>query len=164
MKIASGVEWSAHACTLLAALPEGWALPADALAMYFDVPRAYLAKQMQALSRAGIVVSQRGASGGYKLAKAPGDISLWDITEAVEGAGPAFKCQEIRQNGPCGAEQADCKTPCGIAASFYAAENAFRDHLRGVSLTEMTLQAGEGIAADKARKIGEWVMQHASKA
>jgi Rrf2 family protein len=88
MKIASGVEWAAHACALLAMLPKGASLSAEALANYHDVPPAYMAKQMQALRRAGLIVSQRGAVGGYRLAATPNDINLWDITEAIEGSAP----------------------------------------------------------------------------
>ena len=61
MKINSGVEWAAHACALLATLPPGWSLSAQALAAYHEVPPAYMAKQLQALSKAGIVKSNRGA-------------------------------------------------------------------------------------------------------
>ena len=39
---------------------------------------------MQALVRKGILVGVRGARGGYKLAKAPGAISVYDISEAVK--------------------------------------------------------------------------------
>ena len=45
MRLSEGVEWAVHSCTLLAALPEGRALGPAELAAYFDVPKAYLAKQ-----------------------------------------------------------------------------------------------------------------------
>ena len=45
MRIGEGVEWAAHACVLLSALPEGTGLPAAAIAAYHDVPPAYLAKE-----------------------------------------------------------------------------------------------------------------------
>lgn len=163
MKINKGVEWAAHACTVLAALPSGWMLTAEALAEYHDVPPAYMAKQMQALSRAGLIISQRGAVGGYKLAKSPEEISLWDITEAVEGSKPAFQCTEIRQNGPGAARASECTRPCGIAASFLIAETAYRNSLRKVSLLEIMQTTAAEMTSEKARKIGDWVMENAIK-
>ena len=72
MKLSDGVEWGVHVTTLLAVLPPDRALPAAKLAEYHGVPAAYLAKHLQALSRAGILVSVQGPRGGYRLAR-PGD-------------------------------------------------------------------------------------------
>lgn len=49
------------------------------------VPRAYLSKIVQALARAGLVRTRRGALGGVSLGSAPETISLKQIIEAVEG-------------------------------------------------------------------------------
>ena len=163
MKINKGVEWAAHACTLLAVLPKGWTLSAEALAIYHQVPPAYMAKQMQALSRAGLVTSQRGAIGGYRLTKAPSEVTLWQIMEAIEGSSPAFHCTEVRQNGPCGARAQNCRTPCGIAASFFKAEQAFRSALNEVTLLEMMHAAAAQSTPDKASKIANWVRDNSSQ-
>ncbi|MEB3340647.1 Rrf2 family transcriptional regulator [Okeania sp.] len=47
------------------------------------IPIAYLEKLLIEMRRAGLVVSFRGAQGGYKLAKLPGKISLGEILESV---------------------------------------------------------------------------------
>ena len=168
MKVNAGVEWAAHACALLGALPPDWTLSAEDLAAYHDVPPAYMAKQMQALSKAGLVRSTRGAAGGYRLARATTDISLWDVTAAVDGPAPAFRCTEIRQNGPCGTAAKDCLKPCGIAASFLAAEQAYREHLRGVSIADIMAGIAAAAAArtgapDKLAKVGQWIEAHAAR-
>ena len=120
-----------------------------------------MAKQLQALSKAGIVKSTRGSKGGYRLAKAPADISLWDITSAIEGNKNAFRCTEIRQNGPCPARKTSCKTPCGIAASFMSAETAFRNSLRGVSLMQIAMQVMEIKAPQEINHLTQWVTAEA---
>lgn len=137
MRMGEGVEWAAHACVLLSALPEGAGLPAAAIAAFHDVPPAYLAKHMQALSRAGIVSSVRGASGGYRLARAPDTITLLEIADAVDGSERAFRCAEIRQRGPCAAKKEDCTRACSIAAAFWAAEKAYRAQLQDVHLSDI---------------------------
>lgn len=161
MQISKGVEWACHAAALMSALPEGKALKADALARYHGVPAAYMAKQLQALSKAGIVRSSRGKKGGYKLAKPPMDINLWDITAAIEGSQPAFRCAEIRQNGPCPARKESCKTPCAIAASFMAAETAFRSSLKAVSLMEIGMGVMNIKTPEEMMDIMNWVMEEA---
>jgi len=54
------------------------------LADRLQLPRRHLEAALQALVRKGILVGVRGARGGYKLAKAPGDISVYDISEAIK--------------------------------------------------------------------------------
>ena len=157
MQISKGVEWACHAAALMSALPEGKALKADALARYHGVPAAYMAKQLQALSKAGIVQSSRGKKGGYRLAKVPAEISLWDITEAIEGRQPAFRCAEIRQNGPCAARKESCKTPCVIASSFLAAEMAFRGSLKSVTLMEIGMGVMKIKSPEEMMGMMNWV-------
>ena len=49
------------------------------------IPRSFLAKILQTLCRAGLARSQRGIHGGFRLARAPAQISILQIIEAVEG-------------------------------------------------------------------------------
>ncbi|MEM8768715.1 MAG: Rrf2 family transcriptional regulator [Pseudomonadota bacterium] len=163
MKIGKGVEWAAHTCALLALLPRGAVLPGDALADFLGVPTPYLAKQLQALSRAGIVTAKRGAAGGYRLARVPETLSLWDITAAIEGTAPTFRCTEVRRKGPCGASAAECSGPCTIAAAFQRAESGYREALASVRLPELV----EGVARDskpaRKQRISNWIAQHATR-
>jgi Rrf2 family protein len=147
MKMNKGVEWAVHACALLAPLGARRGLSLAALADYHGVPLPYMAKQMQLLSKAGIVRTSRGQTGGYALAKSPQEISLWDIKQAVDGSTPAFRCTEIRQKGPCAVPRADCRAPCAIAAAFGRAENAYRDLLQEIRLSDILVNVtGEGNA------------------
>lgn len=49
-----------------------------------QVPRDYLAKILQGLSKKGIVATQRGVGGGVSLAKGPADLTILDVVNAVE--------------------------------------------------------------------------------
>ena len=164
MRIAKGVEWAAHACAMLAALPPGWALSAEALAAYHEVPAAYMAKQMQLLRRAGLVTSARGGAGGYALARTPGEIDMLAIFDAIEGRQKAFRCMEIRQNGPCANRPEDCRKPCQIAAAFYAAEGAFRNSLRGVSLGSILVELSGQKRPEDMAVIADWIDENAARA
>lgn len=162
MKMSSGVEWAVHACALLAGLPEEKGLPAEALAAYYELPPAYMAKQMQALSKAGLVVSHRGKAGGYRLARPAAQISLWDIMAAVDGTAPAFRCSEIRQRGPCAQTGEACTRPCPINAAFLAAEAQYRAALSEVSLAEIAVQALRDLGADEMTRSLSWIAQAAN--
>lgn len=159
MKMSEGVEWTAHACVLLAALPKGVGLPANALAEFHALAPAYMAKHMQALARAGVVESVRGAHGGYRLARAPRDISLWDIVEAIEGVEPAFRCVEIRQQGPCVTPQGDFRKPCEIHSAFARAENAWRIELKSVSLADMAAEVARKTTPQKHALLTQWITE-----
>lgn len=147
----------------MALLPVEQTLSKEALAEYLGVLAAYLAEQMQALSRAGLVVAQRGANGGYTLARDAKDISLWDVTAAVEGTAPSFRCTEVRQNGPCGSQADECHSPCEIASVFYRAEQAYRDTLASTSLAELVDQASSKTTKSRKQDIAKWLAQTSQK-
>jgi Rrf2 family protein len=163
MRINKGVEWAVHACTLLAPLPLGRGLSLAALAEYHGVPEPYMAKQMQALSKAGLVRTSRGKTGGYALAKAADAISLWDIKAAIDGDAPAFRCTEIRQNGPCAVKREDCVSACPIAAAFGAAEVAYRAALASVRLSDILAHVGAGGDAAHMMDIMRWYEGHVTE-
>lgn len=152
MRISEGVEWAVHVCGVLAAAPEGRGLPGARLAEFHDLPPAYLAKHLQALSRAGIVTADRGVKGGYRLGRPPAEISLLDIVLAIEGPEPAFRCTEIRKRGPCPAPPSACKKPCAIARAFLAAETAWREELAAVTVADMNAAAAAESFDDKRRR------------
>lgn len=159
MQLAKGIEWTTHICTVLALLREGQGLSTDALADFFEIPSAYLAKQMQLLRRAGIVESVRGKGGGYRLARAVDAISLLDIVVAIEGPQSAFRCSEIRQNGPCGLKRSDCTRPCEIASAFASAEEAYHSALAAKSLASIMQEAAANSTPQHLLDIANWVQK-----
>ncbi len=152
MRISDGVEWAIHVCGVLAAVPEGRSVPGAKLAEFHELPPAYLAKHLQALSRAGIVTADRGVKGGYRLGRAAAKISLLDIVLAIEGPQPAFRCTEIRQRGPCPTPPWACRKACPIARAFLAAEDAWRQALAGVTVADMNAAAVAESFDDKRRR------------
>jgi Rrf2 family protein len=162
MRINKGVEWGVHACTLLAPLGPGKGLSLALLAEYHGVPAAYMAKQMQALSKAGIVRASRGKTGGYSLARPAAAISLWDIKAAIDGTLPAFRCTEIRQKGPCALSREQCRQACPIAAAFAGAETAYRAALKAISLSDIVAEVGTTSDQHHLAQIMGWYAQNIS--
>lgn len=137
MRLSEGVEAAIHCATVLASLEEGKTLPGSALAELHGLSPSYLLKHLKVLGAAGLLESVPGPNGGYRLAKRPDRISLLDIVVAIEGPKPAFRCAEIRQNGPGALEPAAYVKPCGINAAMLRAERAWRTELARSTLADV---------------------------
>src|SRR5215203_4636711 len=64
----------------------------DQIAEATRVPKAYLSKVLQGLCRAGVVHSQRGIGGGMTLMKAPAELTMLEVINAVEPIGRIRTC------------------------------------------------------------------------
>jgi Rrf2 family protein len=87
------------------------------------VPEGYLAKVLQSLSRAGFVRSQRGLHGGSVLAREPGDISIFDVIDAVDPIQRIRSCPlQIKSHG-----SALCPLHRRLDQAMAQVEQAMRD-------------------------------------
>jgi Rrf2 family protein len=158
MKMGQGVEWSIHCCALLAALPEGASLRLEKIAEYYELPIPYLRKHFQAMSKAGIVHAVSGPQGGYRLARPANKISVLDIFLALEGNEGAFRCAEIRQDGPTACKDKKMYAmPCNIATTMWRAEAAWRDVLARTSIAQIVEDAQALIAEPQKRATVRWI-------
>jgi Rrf2 family protein len=86
LKISQKLEYAMRAMIELSARRDGGALvPAREIAQAQQIPLRFLEQQLGALHKAGLVESFRGAGGGCRLAKAPAEIRVSDIADAIEG-------------------------------------------------------------------------------
>jgi DNA-binding IscR family transcriptional regulator len=60
-------------------------VPIGELARRREIPVQFLEQLFATLRRAGILKSQRGVKGGYTFARAPGEITVLEIVELLEG-------------------------------------------------------------------------------
>ncbi|HEY8104443.1 MAG TPA: Rrf2 family transcriptional regulator [Gaiellaceae bacterium] len=84
MRVSAKVDYALRALAELAVAPAGH-VKAERLATAQEIPLKFLENILVELRRAEIVTSQRGAEGGYQLAKPAAEISLADVIRAVEG-------------------------------------------------------------------------------
>jgi Rrf2 family protein len=85
------VEYALRAAVYLASQAPG-ARTTDQIASATRVPKAYLSKVLQSLSRAGIVHSQRGIGGGMTLEKTPEELTILEVVNAVEPMARIRQC------------------------------------------------------------------------
>ncbi len=71
---------------LTAHYPHGEPRQIRQIARQHHIPERYLEQLLATLKRSGIVRSQRGAKGGYLLAKEPWKITLFDVVVCLEGS------------------------------------------------------------------------------
>jgi Rrf2 family protein len=85
MRISAKVDYAVRAAVELAAAPGEKPVKAEAIANAQGIPLNFLENILGELRHAGIVRSHRGAEGGFRLARAPKQVTVADIIRAVEG-------------------------------------------------------------------------------
>src|SRR5579871_4200660 len=125
MKLSNGVEWLLHCCVTLSQAQQP--VSAQQLAELHSLSRTYLAKNLQALCRAGVILSSQGTEGGYSLNRAATEITVLQIIDAVDDPRQFFRCTEIRTRGPLAMQPEKCTRPCAITRAMEKAELAWRE-------------------------------------
>jgi Rrf2 family protein len=85
MRISAKADYAVRAGAELAAAADGRPMRAEEIARHQDIPVHFLINILNELKIAGIVQSQRGVKGGYRLARPADHITLAAIIRAVEG-------------------------------------------------------------------------------
>lgn len=157
-KMSDGVEAALHCALVLAGLPEDRVLTGRSLAALHGVSESYLLKHLRALAAAGVIDAVPGPRGGYRLARAAGDITLLDIVEAIDGPEPAFVCREIRRRGP-GKAKDPCvyKADCFIKTRMLAAEQAWRKALESQTVQDLVADGERLIDAHNRAAVARFV-------
>jgi Rrf2 family protein len=128
LNISEAASLAMHASAYLAC-HGGGNLPIKSIAKGLGRSEHHLSKVMQRLSRAGIVSSIRGPGGGFTLARDPGQISLLDVFEAIEGPYEPNTClfpQPVCTGEVCILGGLICKTA-----------NDVKDHLQSTRLSDL---------------------------
>ncbi len=84
MRVSAKVDYALRAMLELAAAPPG-PLKSERISSAQEIPQKFLENILLDLRHASLVTSQRGAEGGYALARPAREISLADVIRAVEG-------------------------------------------------------------------------------
>lgn len=85
MQLTRAADYAIRVMIHLAGLPHGTRASRGDLALAAQCPDQFLSKVLQSLTRAGLVTSHRGNTGGFELPDAHSRASLLEIVEAVEG-------------------------------------------------------------------------------
>jgi Rrf2 family protein len=78
-------EYGLQAVLYMSARGQSSVCPSDEIAKKLKIPKEFVSKILQSLTKSGIIKSKKGKSGGFILAKHPSKIKLIDIVEAIDG-------------------------------------------------------------------------------
>ena len=104
MKISTKGKYGLRAMIDLAQYSEQEAVSISSIAQRQKISESYLEQLVAKLKKAGLVVSIRGAAGGYRLARPASGISVGDVLRALEGDVRAVICTAQTEEGCEGEE------------------------------------------------------------
>jgi Rrf2 family protein len=107
-----------------------------------EISMKYLETIVGVLSRAGFVLSLRGKSGGYKLAKKPRDYTVGSILKLTEGSLAPVACLEYETNQCSRAEH------CITLPMWRKLDNLINDYLESVTIEDLITRQSELIGND----------------
>lgn len=119
-----------RALVALARLPRGAYAGAGRIAREINAPPNYLGKLLKALAADGLVESQKGLGGGFRLRRHPKKISLLDVVEPIE---------HVNRWSGCILGRAECSdaVPCAIHGRWKAVRGAYLKMLAGTTLAKL---------------------------
>ena len=100
------------------------------MARALGIPAPFLGKVLQPLVTRGVLHSQRGRNGGFRLARSAAEISLFQIVDSQESLGVARQC--FLGQAECTDERA-----CPLHDFWKAASNAFLTQMGSTSLQDI---------------------------
>jgi len=130
LKLTKKADYGLMAMKHLAEHGHGTACSAKDVAESYGIPQEALAKILQRLVKAGLLVSQHGTNGGYTLARRPETISAFEVIRAIDG--PLFITSCITVRGECG--QSD---RCTIREPLRRVNDSIEQVLKSISISEM---------------------------
>jgi Rrf2 family iron-sulfur cluster assembly transcriptional regulator len=123
-------EYALQGVLYLALKPQGDMTSIKELTRRLDIPYHFLGKILQRLAQKGLLTSQKGPTGGFSLGKAPKDITLFDVVEAVDGSDFTSKCV-------MGFAECSGKNPCSVHNTWGKMRDEIYQMLVSKNIAEM---------------------------
>lgn len=145
MKISTKGIYAIEAMTDLAIYSEDSVESIKNIAARRQLSEKYLEQIVAALRRKKLIISTRGANGGYRLAKSPASITIYEILEAVESNMILLDCLE---------ENADCDMSCELCSTrpvWNIMWEKILNVLEGVTLSDI-MDKSEDIRKEKPQE------------
>lgn len=139
MKISRKADYAMRATVYIARQPRDKRNPINAIAESESIPRDFLAKILKELTRANILRSHQGVHGGYTLARAPKQINLLDVVEAMDGPLGLDLC--VRGDDGCDRRHA---SHAAMSPFFSKLQTQARNSFKSATLAKLAAQSGNG--------------------
>jgi Rrf2 family protein len=130
LRLSKKADYALIAMKHLAQRPEGGSASAREIAEAYDIPLELLAKVLQRLVRARLLVSVQGTRGGYRLARPAHTIAVADVIQGVDGPVAVTACSTDDHN-------CDQYSKCSIRDPLWKIRSRILDALNTVSVAEL---------------------------
>jgi Rrf2 family protein len=120
------------------------------IAQAYHIPPPLLAKILQTLARAGLLVSHAGTNGGYALARPASQISAFEVIRAIDG--PLFITSCITIHGSC-----DLAGHCTIKEPLRKVNDSITELLSNIHINDL-IETTEATRGDAAVAVGGRLM------
>jgi len=131
MRVSAKSDYALRALIEMASRVDGRPVSAEELGRLQEIPHGFLQAILADLRRAGIVMSQRGQSGGWRMGRAPTDVSVADVIRAVDG--PLVSVYGLRPEAVSYNETAEV-----LQHVWIAARHSLRDVFEHVSIQQLS--------------------------
>jgi Rrf2 family transcriptional regulator, iron-sulfur cluster assembly transcription factor len=124
--------------------PAAWLSAAD-IAASRNLRPPVAAKVLSTLAQNGIVVGSPGPGGGYRLARPPQEVSLWDVVHLFEG--------DTEIGCPYGPGWCGGDNPCPLHDSLMAMQSAVQSYLKATRFDAFARRSRPAKSATAARRV-----------
>lgn len=137
MWIARRTDYATRAVLLLALIGDDEPVKLDEIASRTAVPRSVLEQIMPLLRSAGLVRSERGPSGGYRLNKAPHEITMARVVRIFQGQLAPIGCATRSEPEPC-----EMTVGCALRGVWEDVRDATITILQSTTFADLAARSG----------------------
>jgi Rrf2 family protein len=133
----------------LARLPQGEMALSTEIAQANAISKKFLDAILRELRIAGLVATRKGRAGGYRLARAPGEITVGQVIRVLDGPIASIQCASRRDYLPCN----DCLDPmvCPVRLTMLGVRDAIAAVLDARSIADVVAQT-DALSAPEAQR------------
>lgn len=134
MRVSAKSDYALRALIEIAVRDDGKAVSAEEIGKAQEIPHGFLQAILADMRRAGIVISQRGQSGGWRFARSAAEVSVAEVIRAVDG--PLVSVYGLRPEAVSYSGTAEV-----LQLVWIAARTSLRDVFETVSIADLAAGA-----------------------
>ncbi len=132
MLITKQADYGIRVLICLSHLAPGKVVPMKDVARRARIPASFMPKIISHLTNRGLIITERGKSGGIRLAKRPEEISIYEVVEAIDGPPLLNICMARPSECPINAR-------CEVYHMWKRAQECLDAFLKGTHLAEVKI-------------------------
>ncbi len=149
MRVSAKSDYALRALIELAGRSDGAPVSAEEIGRLQDIPHGFLQAILADLRRAGIVASQRGQAGGWRLGRSGSTVSVADVIRAVDG--PLVSVYGLRPEAVSYNESTEV-----LQHVWIAARSSLRDVFETVSIQALADRELPTTVTSRTRSEDAW--------